>query len=96
MSGLPHHVLTLKKNRFSGIGIKGLLNGASSIVGKMYDDIMVLKALTGVNIEKRIWLPHTDWSLSDITMPFSFKRRRRQFTIKLTFCIIKKEQGQLA
>ena len=72
---------------------KGLLNGTRLIVRKMYNNVLDLEILTGENIGQRVLLPRIDLSPSDTTVPFSFKRR--QFPIRLAFCItINKAQGQ--
>lgn len=98
MSGLPPHVLSLKEGAIVMLlrnlnATKGLLNGTRLIVKKMYDNVLDLEVLTGVNMGQRVLLPRIDLSPSDNIVPFSFKRR--QFPIKLAFCItINKAQGQ--
>jgi len=98
MSGLPSHVLTLKEGAIVMLlrnlnARKGLLNGTRLIVRKMYNNVLDLEILTGENIGQRVLLPRIDLSPSDTTVPFSFKRR--QFPIRLAFCItINKAQGQ--
>jgi len=59
----------------------------------MYENSLDLKIITGRNAGQRVLLPRIDLSPSDATVPFSFKRR--QFLIRLAFCItINKMQGQ--
>ena len=98
MTGLPSHELTLKEGAVVMLlrnlnPTKGLLNGTRLIVRKMYDNSLDLEIITGRNVGQRVLLPRIDLSPSDTTVPFSFKRR--QFPIKLAFCItINKAQGQ--
>lgn len=98
MSGLSPHTLTLKEGTIVMLlrnlnATKGLLNGTRLVVRKMYDNVLDLEVLTGANIGQRVLLPRIDLSPSDSTVPFSFKRR--QFPIRLAFCItINKAQGQ--
>jgi len=71
----------------------GLLNGTRLIVRQMFDNSLDLEVITGVQTGRRIFLPKIDLSPADSTLPFSFKRR--QFPIRLAFCItINKSQGQ--
>jgi len=63
-----------------GWRMKGLLNGTRLIVRKMYENSLDLEIITGRSVE-RVLLPRIDVSPSDITVPFSFKRRH--FPIRL-------------
>jgi len=98
MSGLPPHVLTLKGGAIVMLlrnlnAAKELLNGTRLIVRKMYENVLDLEILTGANIGQRVLLPRIDLLPSDTTVQFPFKRR--QFPIRLAFCItINKAQGQ--
>jgi hypothetical protein len=63
------------------------------IVRKMYENILDLEVLTCINIGQWVLVPHIDLSPFDTNVPFSFKRR--QFPVRLAFCItINKAQGQ--
>jgi ATP-dependent DNA helicase PIF1 len=98
MTGLPSHELVLKEGTVVMLlrnlnYTTGLLNGTRLIVKKMHKNILDLEIITGKNIGQRVLLPRIDLSPSDTTVPFSFKRR--QFPIKVAFCItINKAQGQ--
>ena len=90
MTGLPSHELTLKEGAVVMLlrnlnPMKGLLNGTRLIVRKMYENCLDLEIITGRNVGQRTLLPRIDLSPSDATVPFSFKRR--QFPIRLAFCI---------
>lgn len=59
----------------------------------MFENSLDLEIITGRNVGQRVLLPRIDLSPSDTTVPFSFKRR--QFPIKVAFCMtINKAQGQ--
>ncbi|XP_054259294.1 ATP-dependent DNA helicase pif1-like [Macrosteles quadrilineatus] len=98
MTGLPSHKLVLKEGAIVMLlrnlnYTAGLLNGTRLIVKKMYENSLDLEIITGTNIGQRALLPRIDLSPSDSTVPFSFKRR--QFPIKVAFCMtINKAQGQ--
>lgn len=64
---------------------KGLLNGTRLIVRKIFEDCLDLEILTGRNIGQRALFPRTDLSPYDATVSCSFKRR--QFPIKMAFCM---------
>jgi len=71
----------------------GLLNGMRLIVRNMHTNALDLEIITGRDCGRRILLPRVDLSPADSTLPFSFKRR--QFPMKLAFCMtINKAQGQ--
>ena len=98
LTGLPPNKLNLKVGaivmllRNMNVAL-GLLNGTRLIVRNMYMNALDLEIITGVECGRRILLPRVDLSPADSTLPFSFKRR--QFPIKLAFCMtINKAQGQ--
>lgn len=98
LTGLPPHKLELKVGTIvmllRNLNVKhGLLNGTRLIVRKMFNNSLDLEVITGVQTGRRILLPKIDLSPADSTLPFSFKRR--QFPIRLAFCMtINKAQGQ--
>jgi len=98
VSGLPPHELNLKPGCIVMLlrnlnAAYGLLNGTRLKVYKMYDNILELEILTGLNMGQKVLLPRIDLSPSDTILPFSFKRR--QFPVGLAFCMtINKAQGQ--
>ena len=98
LSGLPPHSLTLKTGAIVMLlrnlnTTEGLLNGTRLIVKNMYDNCLDLEIITGEKVGKRVLIPRIDLSPSDTTLPFSFKRR--QFPVRLAFCMtINKAQGQ--
>lgn len=98
VSGLPPHNLKLKSGAIvillRNLNVsQGLLNGTRLIVHDMYDNSLHLEIITGKNAGHRVLLPRVDLTPSDSTLPFSFKRR--QFPIRLAFCLtINKAQGQ--
>jgi len=51
----------------------------------MYQNSLGLEIMSGRNVGQWVLLPRLDLSPSDATVPFSFKRK--QFPIKLVFCI---------
>jgi len=65
--------------------MKGLLNGTRLIVRKMFENSLDLEIITGRELGQRVLLPRIDLSPSDTNVPFSFKRR--QFPVKVAFCI---------
>ena len=72
---------------------KGLLNGTRLIVRKLYENCLDLQVISGEKAGERILLPRIDLSPADSSLPFSFKRR--QFPIRIAFCMtINKAQGQ--
>jgi ATP-dependent exoDNAse (exonuclease V) alpha subunit len=59
----------------------------------MCKNTLELEVITGIEKGRRVLLPKIDLSPADSTLPFSFKRR--QFPIRLAFCMtINKAQGQ--
>lgn len=99
LTGLPPNKLNLKVGaivmllRNMNVAL-GLLNGTRLIVRKMHTNALDLEIITGVECGRRILLPRVDLSPADSTLPFSFKRR--QFPIKLAFCMtVNKAQGQM-
>ena len=98
VSGLPPHTLTLKERAIvillRNINVtQGLLNGTRMIVKKMNENSLTLEFIDGKNMGKTALIPRIDLIPSDATLPFEFKRR--QFPIRLAFCMtINKAQGQ--
>lgn len=98
LSGLPPHILKLKTGAIVMLlrnlnASQGLLNGTRLIVRNMYDNCLDLEIITGERVGQRVFIPKIDLTPSDTTLPFSFKRR--QFPIRLAFCMtINKAQGQ--
>lgn len=98
LSGLPPHNLTLKVGAIVMLlrnlnATQGLLNGTRLIVRNMYDNCLDLEIITGEKKGQRALINRIDLSPSDTSLPFSFKRR--QFPIRLAFCMtINKAQGQ--
>ena len=98
LTGLPPHELDLKVGAIvmllRNLNVKhGLLNGTRLVVRKMFHNSLNLEVITGIQTGRRILLPKIDLSPADATLPFSFKRR--QFPIRLAFCMtINKAQGQ--
>ena len=98
LTGLPPHTLNLKVGcivlllRNLNVAL-GLLNGTCLVVRQMYTNALDLEVITGLQIGRRVLLPRIDLSPADSTLPFSFKRR--QFPIRLAFCMtINKAHGQ--
>ena len=72
---------------------KGLSNGTRLIVWKRYENCLDLQVISGEKAGERISLPRIDLSPADSSLPFSFKRR--QFPIRIAFCMtIIKAKGQ--
>jgi len=99
MTGFPSHELSLKEGAVVILlrnlnPVKGLLNGTRLIFRRMYENSLDLEIIAARNIGQRVLLPRIDLSPSDTTVPFSFKRR--QFPVRLAFCItIDKAQEQI-
>lgn len=98
LSGLPPHKLTLLEGVFvmllRNLNVsKGLSNGTRLIVWKRYENCLDLQVISGEKAGERISLPRIDLSPADSSLPFSFKRR--QFPIRIAFCMtIIKAKGQ--
>ncbi|XP_010473823.2 PREDICTED: uncharacterized protein LOC104753242 [Camelina sativa] len=99
VSGLPNHVLTLKKGApimlLRNIDPKGgLCNGTRLIVTQMANHFIEARIVTGKkNVNDRVLIPRMFDSPPDAKFPF--RMRRRQFPVALAFAItINKSQGQ--
>lgn len=98
LSGLPPHILTLKTGAIvmllRNLNVnQGLLNGTRLIVRNMFDNCLDLEIISGERKGQKVLINRIDLSPSDTTLPFSFKRR--QFPVRLAFCMtINKAQGQ--
>lgn len=97
VSGLPPHILRLREGSIvmllRNLNVKkGLLNGTRLIVKKMYENTLYLEIVSGISVGKRVLLSRIDLTPSETVFPFSFKRR--QFPIRLAFCMtINNAQG---
>lgn len=98
MTGLPSYELSLKEGDVVMLlrslnSLKGFLNNTRLIVTKMYKNSLDLEIISDINVRQRTLPLCIDLLPSDATIPISFKRR--QFLIRLTFCItINRAQGQ--
>ncbi|XP_010506903.1 PREDICTED: ATP-dependent DNA helicase PIF1-like [Camelina sativa] len=99
VSGLPNHVLTLKKGApimlLRNINPKGgLCNGTRLIVTQMANHVIEARIVTGKrNVNDKVLIPRMFVSPPDAKFPF--RMRRRQFPVALAFAItINKSQGQ--
>ncbi|XP_010474141.1 PREDICTED: ATP-dependent DNA helicase PIF1-like [Camelina sativa] len=99
VSGLPNHVLTLRKGApimlIRNIDPKGrLFNGTRLIVTQMANHVIEARIVTGKrNVNDKVLIPRMFVLPSDVKFPF--RMRRRQFSIALAFAItINKSQGQ--
>ena len=97
-SGMPPHKLILKKEA-SVILLRnlspseGLCNGTRLIIKGFQQHLIDAEILTGINQEKRIFIPRIRLTPSDADLPFQLIRR--QFPLKLSFAMtINKAQGQ--
>ncbi|XP_010484960.1 PREDICTED: ATP-dependent DNA helicase PIF1-like [Camelina sativa] len=91
VSGLPNHVLTLKKRApimlLRNIDPeRGLCNGRRLIVTQMANHVIKARIVTGKkNVNDRVLIPRMFVSLPDAKFPF--RMRRRQFPVALAFAI---------
>ncbi|XP_035231014.1 ATP-dependent DNA helicase pif1-like [Stegodyphus dumicola] len=97
-SGMPPHCLNLK------LGVivmllrnlnpsAGLCNGTRLIVKRIMQNVLDCEVISGQNAGSRVFIPRVELSPSDSNLPFQLKRR--QFPIRLAFCMtINKSQGQ--
>ncbi|XP_010480643.1 PREDICTED: uncharacterized protein LOC104759407 [Camelina sativa] len=99
VSGLPNHVLTLKKGApimlLRNIDPKGgLCNGTRLIVTQMANHVIEARIVTGKrNVNDKVLIPRMFVSPPDAKFPF--RMRRRQFPVALALAItINKSQGQ--
>ena len=97
-SSLPPHELNLKEGcivmllRNLDVG-RGLCNGTRLIVTSLLRRVIVCKFATGAHKDSPVLIPKIDCYHSHRSLPF--RLRRRQFPIKLSFCMtINKSQGQ--
>ena len=92
VSGLPNHELKLKegspviliRNLQGGQGF-GLRNGTRMIVLKMMDKVIECKVAVGTQRDLRVFLPRIPMTDKSNELPFTIVRR--QFPIKLAFCL---------
>ncbi|CAH0381329.1 unnamed protein product [Bemisia tabaci] len=72
---------------------KGLSNVTQLIVWKRYENCLDLQVISVEKASERMSLPKIDLSPADSSLPFYFKRR--QFPIRVAFCMtIIKAKGQ--
>ncbi|XP_035232337.1 ATP-dependent DNA helicase PIF1-like [Stegodyphus dumicola] len=97
-SGMPPHRLNLKvgvivmllRNLHPSVG---LCNGTRLIVKRIMPNVLDCEVISGQNAGSRVFIPRVELSPSDSNLPFQLKRR--QFPIRLAFCMtINKSQGQ--
>ena len=97
-ASLPPHELHLKKGcivmLLRNLNVrKGLCNGTRLIVTELLRRVVVCKFATGAFKDTPVLIPRIDCYYSHQTLPF--RLRRRQFPIRLSFCMtINKSQGQ--
>ncbi|KFM66403.1 ATP-dependent DNA helicase PIF1, partial [Stegodyphus mimosarum] len=71
----------------------GLCNGTRLIVKRIMQNVLDCEVISGQNAGSRVFIPRVELSPSDSNLPFQLKRR--QFPIRLAFCMtINKSQGQ--
>lgn len=97
-SGMPPHCLNLKigviimllRNLMPSLG---LCNGTRLIVKRISRNVLDCEVISGQNAGSRVFIPRIQLSPSDSNLPFQLSRR--QFPIRLSFCMtISKSQGQ--
>ena len=97
-SGMPPHKMDLKVGAIVMLlrnldAKKGLCNGTRLVIRSMMDHVLDAQILTGSRKGGRVFIPRIWLDSMDPTIPFDF--RRRQFPIRLAFCMtINKAQGQ--
>jgi hypothetical protein len=97
-STLPPHELRLKTGcivmLLRNLDVKnGLCNGTRLIVSKILSRVIVCELATGCRKGSPVLIPRIDCYYTHVSLPF--RLRRRQFPIRLSFCItINKAQGQ--
>ena len=71
----------------------GLCNGTRMIIREMHNHVLIAEVLTGCHKGKVVFIPRIQMTSNEQELPF--KLRRKQFPIKLAFCMtISKSQGQ--
>lgn len=98
ISGLPNHILKLKK----GVPImllrnidqqNGLCNGTRLLVTRLDEHVIEARIISGTHIGKMTYIPRLQLMPSDKRVPFKFNRR--QFPVTVCFAMtINKSQGQ--
>jgi hypothetical protein len=97
-TGLPPHELRLKSGcivmLLRNMDVRhGLCNGTRLIVTGLLRRVLICQFATGPKKGSEVLIPRIDLYYSHRTLPFKF--RRRQFPIRLSFCMtINKSQGQ--
>ncbi|XP_003740984.1 uncharacterized protein LOC100902978 [Galendromus occidentalis] len=95
---LPPHELNLKTGcivmLLRNLDVKnGLCNGTRFIVTEILSRVLICSFATGYNRGSSVLIPRIDCYYAHATLPF--RLRRRQFPIRLSFCMtINKAQGQ--
>lgn len=98
-SGMPPHDLKLKKNCYvillrNLFPQKGLCNGTRLQVLDIGRKLLKCKIISGSHINDEVLIPRIDLIMKP-TRQYSYHFRRRQFPVKLSYCItINKAQGQ--
>ena len=98
LNGMPPHRLFLIK--FATVILlrnldpdEGLCNGTRLIIRAFSNRVIDAEIATGVHKQKRVFIPRIVLTSSESELPFVL--RRRQFPIRLAYCItINKGQGQ--
>jgi hypothetical protein len=97
-SGMPPHELELKVGAPVMIlrnlnASKGQCNGTRAIVKGLHENMIDVEIIAGANAGQRVFLSRITLSTKGTDLPFILNRR--QFPIKLAFCMtINKSQGQ--
>jgi ATP-dependent exoDNAse (exonuclease V) alpha subunit len=97
-TGLPPHELHLKEGcivmLLRNLDVRaGLCNGTRLIVTTLNRRVLLCKFATGTKKGCEVFIPRIDCYYSHKTLPF--RLRRRQFPIRLSYCMtINKSQGQ--